>query len=230
MRWVFWTLLFLNFLVFAAQWLNGGYDERPERTVLSASSEGAPLMLLSEVEGGRSEAAAKSSPAGSHEDLEALCLMVGPAASQSQAQELLHALRQEGVSARMVTQEVAKAPDYWVYLPPLPDRESAIGVLRELQQTRKVDSFLISQGPLANGISLGLFKNREAAIALQQQRNDQGLDARLIEVERNAIEYWVVIPGDAGVLSVQKVTELLAQAKLSAEQRQIYCKSVASAK
>src|SRR5690606_27178288 len=129
----------------------------------------------------------------------------------------------------VVAQEVAKAPDYWVYLPPLADRNAAIDVLRELQQIRKIDSFLISQGPLANGISLGLFKNRDAAVSLQEQRIAEGLDARLIEVERNATEVWVLISGDLNEAAAQKVNELLVSAKFPGERRQIYCKSVASA-
>lgn len=227
MRWVFWTLVFLNFLVFAAQWLNKNYEVRPAAEPVQLA--GKSLLLLSEVAGNVALSPPESSPVVVAEDLDALCLMVGPAAGQGQAQELLQLLRQEGLAARVVAQEVAKAPDYWVYLPPLADRNAAIDVLRELQQIRKIDSFLISQGPLANGISLGLFKNRDAAVSLQEQRIAEGLDARLIEVERNATEFWVLISGDLNEAAAQKVNELLVSAKFPGERRQIYCKSVASA-
>lgn len=230
MRWVFLTLLLLNFLVFAAQWLQGGHFQPQPVSALSAAAQGKALVLLSEVAGGDAGFLEQPSASTSYEDLEALCLMVGPAPGQVQAQDLVQVLRHQGVGARVVTQEVVKAPDYWVYIPPLADRDAAIQMLRELQKTRKIDSYLISQGPLANGISLGLFKNREAAVALQEQRAAEGLDAQLIEVERTGIQFWVVIPSEVWLSNEQKLTKLLSEREFSAERRQIYCKSVASTK
>ena len=52
-------------------------------------------------------------------------------------------------------------PDYWVYLNPEPTKDLAIAVEGVARQ--KIDSFLIPQGDLANGISLGIFDSQENA-------------------------------------------------------------------
>ena len=51
--------------------------------------------------------------------------------------------------------DTASGVDYWVYLPPLA-RQASLRQLRELQ-SRNIDSYIITVGDLANGISLEYF-------------------------------------------------------------------------
>src|SRR5690606_19399313 len=218
-RWIFLTLLLLNLLVFGLQWADSGRTSgAPVQAPPSANVE--RLVLLREAAPGqlarspaaRAETAKSAKPApavGSGADQ--LCLVVGPVETESAAQQILTAFRNARIPARMTSKDVAHAPDYWVYLPPLPNRDAAIRRLREVQQEMRIDSFLISQGPLVNGISLGLFKNVEKARELQQERIRQGLDARLTEVERKIKEYSVLIGGSNGPDLITKATEIMEE-------------------
>ncbi len=241
MRWIFLTLLLLNLLVFGLQWAN--MDPAPGMPVQAPPSANVePLVLLSEATpaqlarapAARAEAAkpatsAKPAPAAKPGE-EPLCLVVGPVEAETSAQQILAAFRAAQIPARMTSKDVAHAPDYWVYLPPLPNRDAAIRRLREIQQDMRIDSFLISQGPLVNGISLGLFKNIEKAQELQRERIQQGLDARLTEVERKIKEFSVLVGGENGLDSIAKATEIMEEKGLPGERRQIFCKSVATAR
>lgn len=228
MRWVFLTLLLLNVLVFAAQWMNpagaGNHRQAP-----AVSMAGDSIVLLSEASNrGVIQEVLKNKPAEAEVGTARSCLVLGPTNNEQQALGLLGRLQEQSISARVLQQEISRAPDYWVYLPPLPDRDAAVRVLRELHQVHKIDSFLISQGPLVNGISLGLFKNREAALALQRERVAQGLDAQLVEVERTGIGFWVVIEAPTEAYAAQKIDQLLVSEDFPGERRQIYCKGIAS--
>ena len=50
------------------------------------------------------------------------------------------------------------AAEYWVYLPPLPSREEAIATTAELRARGVEDIAVVGRGPLANSVSLGLYR------------------------------------------------------------------------
>jgi hypothetical protein len=225
-RWVFLTLLLLNVLVFGVQWME---HNRPITASYPPIPEDAERIKLLSEEQGRSAASAPDAVYQSvgMEDGR-LCMALGPYGSESEAARVVASLVERAVDAAVLTSEIQKAPDYWVYLEPMDNRNAAIKKLRELQQVRKIDSYLISQGVLANGISLGLFKTKDAAQALQRERVRQGLDAKLAEVERTVSEYWVATKDTHSEELLGRVNKILAEKKLSAEHRQIFCKSIAS--
>lgn len=101
------------------------------------------------------------------------CLSVGPFGSESVVVQWQQRLLSHGVSSELRTEHNSAHQDYWVHIPPLPSTEQAMRLLRELQAQR-IDSFVITQGDLANGISLGLYPNRERAESVSRRLKDFG--------------------------------------------------------
>jgi hypothetical protein len=88
----------------------------------------------------------------------------------------------EVVAERQVREEVVRS-DYWVVLGPFDSQALARTRLSELQSAG-IESFLIGQGELAGGISLGLFSASANAERRQQALADQDIDARIERVDR----------------------------------------------
>ncbi len=121
-----------------------------------------------------------------------LCTQLGSFRARGAAEQVQQRLMAASIGSDIRQVRVPSAPDYWVYIPPLPNRDMAIRKLRELQ-ANKIDSFIITEGDLTNGISLGLFTKRKLAEQLQGRRKGNGYDAQLQELERYRFEYWVEI-------------------------------------
>lgn len=121
------------------------------------------------------------------------CIMLGPFTGDLLVNQVSDRLRQLGVtSVRLANIKIEDVPDYWVYLKPEASRELAVNKLRELQE-KKIDSFIIPQGDLANGISLGVFDNQTNAERRRQAVIERGYDAELKANPRVYIEKWLVM-------------------------------------
>lgn len=123
-----------------------------------------------------------------------LCYALGPykasidvRLAQARAVELgLTALINE------IDSEQSTGEKYRVIVPPLPNREQALRILKELQE-RSIDSYMINTGNNTNGISLGLFRNQSSAIALQNKMKSLDFNAVIIEQRKPILEYWIEI-------------------------------------
>lgn len=123
-----------------------------------------------------------------------LCYALGPykasidvRLAQARAVELgLTALINE------IDSEQSTGEKFRVIVPPLPDREQALRILRELQE-RSIDSYMINTGDNVNGISLGLFRNKSSAVALQNKMEALDFHAVIIEQRKPILEYWIEI-------------------------------------
>ncbi len=118
------------------------------------------------------------------------CLVVGPFANVVEVDELQQRLFAVGVSSKERADENSQQEDYWVHIPPLARRDAAIRLLRELQAQR-IDSFVITQGELANGISLGLFSRSESAKAVSRRLMDAGYVVAIKSLPRVPEQWWL---------------------------------------
>lgn len=227
MRWIFLSLLILNGLVFSVQWLE--YQKSQAKEIVEEQKKGGrTLTLLGEINSQGKKIIASGDQANNDEKVEELCLLVGPLDDKSQAEELSGALDSKDIDVNLFTNTVSLAPEYWVYLPPMESRKAAIAQLRELQ-VKQIDSFLISQGGLRNGISLGLFRNVDSAQRLLAKRRDEGYPAELREVPRQKDEFWVVSNQQVSSQISSQISKVIKQLALQVEKRQIFCKGVATA-
>ena len=98
-----------------------------------------------------------------------------------------------GFESEMRSLATGGSIEHWVHIPPLANRQQSLQLLRELQG-RGIDSYIITQGDLAEGISLGLFKNKESAGRLTQKMLDMEYDVVIKEVVRGEKELWLEFP------------------------------------
>ena len=218
MRWIFLTLVLLNVLFILLEVSEGLDRDKRQESYLAESVHGR-LLLLGE-----------SSPlfaSGGSDNIDSLCMLVGPLNSALAAKRLMKELEVPPLRVQVINQPVIKAPNYWVYLPPYENRKTAITKLKSLQAA-KVDSYLITQGELANGISLGVFENIDSARKLLERRERQGYNAKIKELGKKDFNHWVFVEGDNAVELRVKVSKTIEEVKNSIGMRQISCKSVAS--
>lgn len=96
-----------------------------------------------------------------------------PAIEFERAQAIELSMTQAGIAVELKTAE--NNPSYIVYLAPSESIKEAQRKLAELKRIGVTDAFLMQEGPLKLGISLGLFRAEEGAKALVQQLSAKGI-------------------------------------------------------
>ncbi|WP_339668442.1 SPOR domain-containing protein [Dasania marina] len=227
MRWFFALLLIANGIYFFFQ----AYMVQPVARTMQVNTEqldlGQPVVLLAEhtpeqlptqETGSAEEPVVAASP---------LCWMLGAFKEQVSAKQMQGRLAALEINFAIKVFEVAGKPDYWVHIPPQPSRKLAVKLLRELQ-LKKIDSFLITEGDLANGISLGLFTEQKRAEKLYDLRKKQGLEVSLKEVPRVYTEIWLVSEQGEYAKFSEPLWEKIKQGQGGIERRRNYCNKIAS--
>lgn len=190
MRWLFLLLLLMNVGLFA--WQHRLAPSGPSELPLQVGpAERAPvkavpgLTLISEAVNSRLQD--RRSLAA---DSSAHCLVLGGFDAAEPARQLEQRLLSLDVGARVVTSEASYGADHWVYIPPLASRQASLRQLRELQ-ARGVDSYLITEGELADGILLGVFSRLDSAVSVAEKLRAAGYEPQVRELPRIYQEYWV---------------------------------------
>lgn len=139
---------------------------------------------------------------------ESSCLFLGRFESTTEAEILRQRLTGLDVDGAIKAFDSAGEMDYWVYLPPLASREASLRQLKELQ-ARQIDSFIIAEGDLVNGISLGIFPRYESAVSVMGRLTEAGYIPALRKLPRDQRVYWVrVAPEDARLLDQAQLARL----------------------
>lgn len=158
---------------------------------------------------------------------EAVCLFLGSFDRAEDAASVEQRLLSLDIQSRVQGMDAAAGIDYWVYLPPLASRQASLRQLRELQ-ARKIDSYIITQGDLANGISLGIFPRSDSAQSVMQRLRDSGYVPFLRELTRAHRSFWVRISPQSRRLADDALLQRLAVDFKGLEQQLMPCEGVAS--
>ena len=248
MRWVLIILLMCNGIYFLWQnYLvqNDNVEPAPINGSFGEASES--LSLLSEIasdsdglgieEADLSEVAlVSSSKANTQQAKESglqpqespdLCLLIGPFKEEVSAKQMVGRLASLDIVVELRPIELQGKPDYWVHLPPQVTRKDAIKLLRELQ-VKKIDSFLITEGELENGISLGFFTEKARAEAVFEQRLKQGYEPVIKIVPRTSIEVWALLNRNEYPKFSDALWDTIKQGNQGLERRKNYCDKIAS--
>lgn len=162
-------LLLLCMNLGVAAWWLGHRD--PPAPAPTATEPGIPsLRLLSEVERRPAdEAAAELAEAPAPLSANARCLSLGPFETPAALRAAMDRLLPK-VERIQFREEAAEAlRGYRVYLPPAGSREEALQVARALSDRGVSDYYVITAGPQADTVSLGLFRD----LATATQRRDE---------------------------------------------------------
>jgi pyruvate/2-oxoglutarate dehydrogenase complex dihydrolipoamide acyltransferase (E2) component len=205
LRFVFWSLLFLNAIVFAyAKGLLGtNTASEEERARIKPQLEAARLTLLTNEQAEAAKpasaaaAAAEASAPAAAEAAPAAAQAPAPAAAPAKALACIdvgtfssgEARRFESRLASLdlgerQSRQAVQAQDvtsYLVNIPPQPSKEAADRKSAELRELG-ITNFFIMQGdsPLKWAISLGVFKTESGAQTLLAQLNKQGVHSARI--------------------------------------------------
>ncbi|GGD12777.1 SPOR domain-containing protein [Halopseudomonas salina] len=125
-----------------------------------------------------------------------LCVNLGAFKTSEKAEQLRQRLLALSIQSKVISREVADALDYWLIFPVQGGSPEAIQRLK-LLQAQGIDSFLISQGPLAGNISLGVFSREDYALARQAQLQAEGYGVEVEALEKVSAEYLVQVDADA---------------------------------
>lgn len=136
-------------------------------------------------------------------------LQLGGFATSENIRALEQRLLTLGIRADLVQTEQEVETEYWVYMAPLASRAASLRQLRELQ-ARKLDGFLITQGELENGISLGIFQNEALAQGMLERMRSAGYSSQIKQVARKQSIYWLKIDPESMRLVDEKLLQRLA--------------------
>lgn len=242
MRWIVTSLVVMNILTFAyfQLFVDSSPSGEQAASVAGTLPESVqPIILFSEKPGRGSISAVRVAPelegvgAESSQIVESvvpdqpLCTLVGSFKRLLKAEYFSERLVALGLHAEVRHVVVASEPGYWLHLPPEVSRKEALRRLRELQ-SRKIDSYIIPSGNLENGISLGMFSNKEHADTMLARIQKQGYQPQIASVPREQKEIWVFLPeGEAAKLRYERWAELLSSENYL-QKRQNLCTDVAS--
>lgn len=127
------------------------------------------------------------------------CAELGPFRDREDAEGFM--VTNAGRFTMSIEGRQASAPSiYRVFLPPLSSRELAASTMQALRaafesSNLSIDSFLITQGELVNGIALGLFAEQQNALNVQNQLQALGYSVTVREEPKVNEEIWVIVSG-----------------------------------
>lgn len=223
MRWFFLLLLVLNlfYYVWHQQQAPLRVKEVEPMTLYKGERQGIRLLDAADRAKMRPELAQPSSV------VDETCLFLGSFQGEDAARQIEQRLIALDIEAQVRAVDAAAGLDYWVYLAPLASRQASLRQLKELQ-ARKIDSYIITQGDLANGISLGIFPRSDSAESVMQRLRDAGYEPMLRELPRAQRSFWVRVAPESRRLADDVLQQLASDFK-DLQHQIMPCESVASA-
>lgn len=222
MRWMFLWLVVLNLFYYVWHQQQAPLRVTEIAPLTMAQDSKRDIRLLSDSSAPPRREATEVQPT------EAVCLFLGSFELMANAAALEQRLLSLDIQSRVQSMDAAAGVDYWVYLPPLASRQASLRQLRELQ-ARKINSYIITQGDLANGVSLGIFPRSDSAQSVMQRLRDAGYEPSLRELTRAHRSFWVRISPQSRRLADDALLERLALDFKGLEQQLMPCEGVASA-
>jgi hypothetical protein len=218
MRWIFFSLLLVNLSYLAYEFSQPEGIKTQETVDVNVMSGAAPIKLLAELKQPEARKVAvntnKKSP---------LCWAVGPYQVELDAQNVHARMLAIDIPASVDRQWVVVKEEFWVYLSPLPNKKQAIRKLKELQK-REIDSFIITEGELANGISLGLFSQQSSVDRLVSELKKKRIEPSIKPLQRTRGQYWVTTPVNKQFSMDENTQKRLTDGR-KVDWRQIRCES-----
>lgn len=146
------------------------------------------------------------------------CVALGPFADQAAAQAAQAKVGGALLQPRLREQAVAGAASrFRVMMPPAESREAAQATVQRILAAGLSDYYIIGQGPDANAIALGQYRNREGAERRLAALREAGFQAQLSGGE-GASSWWL-----QGALTDAGAAEGLRQRSGAAQQRSLDC-------
>ena len=118
--------------------------------------------------------------------------MLGPLGDYDAAEALAEQARREGGRAIIRKRDILSRPDYVVHVQPSASRDLAMRTVRELKD-QAINGHVISDGELANAVSVGVFGLFAPAEARRRRVANLGYDVDIARFERRRTVYSVYL-------------------------------------
>ena len=223
MRWFFLLLLVLNLFYYV--WHQQQAPLRVKQVEPMASYQGDQQGIRLLDAGDRAKVRPELARS-SVSTVDETCLFLGSFQQEAAARQIEQRLMALDIQAQVRSVDAAAGLDYWVYLAPLASRQASLRQLKELQ-ARKIDSYIITQGDLSNGISLGIFPRSDTAESVVQRLRDAGYDPLMRELSRAQRSFWVRIAPESRRLADDALPQLASGFK-ELQHQIMPCESVAT--
>lgn len=227
MRWMFLLLLVLNLFYYVWHQQQAPLRAKEVETLSLYKGGQQDIRLLSESKEARPRR--EELPGTPVSASETACLFLGSFDQEAQAKEVEQRLIALDIQSQVQEVDAAAGVDYWVYLAPLASRQASLRQLKELQ-ARKIDSYIISQGDLQNGISLGIFPRMDSAESVMARLKDAGYEPAMRELSRSHRDFWVRIAPESRRLADDALLGELARDFGGLQHKIMPCENVASSR
>lgn len=98
---------------------------------------------------------------------------------------------------------------WWVYVPPLSNRQAADSLVEALGQAGVVDILALQDGPNRHAVSLGIFSSEEAANLRLKEVVDKGFDKARVAPRRKDAGFSLEVRGtDAELAEARKLAQI----------------------
>jgi len=202
MRILLLLLLLANLGFFAYHHLTGANDEAAAQTALLQIS---PERIRTVAAGAVPPASGTPSPPAAPP---AACVEWGMfgGAEVARADAALAALE---LPADVLQRRVSDVDGYWVHMPPLKTRVEVDRKVGELKALGVEEFFVVQDaGPWRNAVSLGLFKNEEAAKAELERLRQRGVRSAMIVRREKLLKQVTFYLREPAAPTVARLTEL----------------------
>lgn len=119
------------------------------------------------------------------------CIVIGPFTNEDDAQAAMAHVEQAGGRPRLQTETISAQPDYLVYVEPAVAKDIATRTGQALK-SQSIDAYVIPSGTRQHGVSVGVFKDRNRAMAQQNRVSELGYVVKMDTLDRSATMYRIV--------------------------------------
>ncbi|MBD3647294.1 MAG: SPOR domain-containing protein [Pseudomonadales bacterium] len=228
MRYIFFALVLANVAFLAWQWYEApeAVPSAPDTVPALELPEGVKtIRLLEEVQSSERQKqldAVVNAPMTAGGD--GTCLGIGPFQDLFSGQDVVEQLTALDIDTNLrALDRPTGENDYRVMIPPASSAENAFRLLRELK-ARNIDSYVITQGPEALAISLGLFSSREGAETAREARVREGYEVEISEIPRLHREYWILSATSEDLRLADEVWQQISDAHPAVKQQEVACR------
>ena len=135
------------------------------------------------------------------------CYTLGPFSEEAALQDLKKHLSEQVDDLKVRRREEREAHRYWVYLPPLQNRQQAIATSKALARQKVKDYYIVRSGENNNAISLGHFREKVHADRRLKKLGKLGFDVDMKVIYRQYSLFWL----DYSVASAEYAPDALIE-------------------
>jgi hypothetical protein len=149
------------------------------------------------------------------------CVKLGPYFSVSKARTVAKSVGLVGyrIESEDFTDEKV---DYRVHLAPAKSIEEAYRT-RKLLQSSNIDSFVMTDGPLARGVSLGVFSSRASAESFRHQSSISVYNPVVTPISRVQRSHWLKLDPQDPVKQDKLIAQIISQSPAGSVSAQVLC-------